>query len=307
MAMIFITGVPETGWSPPTFLPQSQVQNLPATFSPSNSYARDDEKFDLNQALPQVEFPDFDGSTPKLWIRNYESYFDIYTVPEHLKVKIASTHFTDNAKFWAQSLEFSVQELNWSNICKLISERFERDQHDQLLRQFFHIRQLDSVADFIEKFDSLVHQILAHDLKFNAATITNRFIDGLRDDIKVVVLVQRPGNLDTACSVALLQEETIKDAPRREVKRNDAGNSFRYSRRNAGNSFTPTTSNKTSDTTTGFVKIGNDSGRGSHPEDKAATLMNYRKAKGLCYKCGMKWSPTHKCSNFVPLHVVEEL
>ena len=35
--------------------------------------------------------------------------------------------------------------------------------------------------------------------------------------------------------------------------------------------------------------------------------MNYRRAKGLCYKCGQKWSPRHKCATSVPLHVVEEL
>jgi hypothetical protein len=36
---------------------------------------------------------------------------------------------------------------------------------------------------------------------------TMRFIDGLRVDIKAIVLVLRPHNLDTACTVALLQEE----------------------------------------------------------------------------------------------------
>jgi hypothetical protein len=35
--------------------------------------------------------------------------------------------------------------------------------------------------------------------------------------------------------------------------------------------------------------------------------MSYRRAKGLCYKCGLEWSPSHKCAIFVPLHVVEEL
>jgi hypothetical protein len=33
-----------------------------------------------------------------------------------------------------------------------------------------------------------------------------RFIDGLRDDIKSIIIVQRPVNLDTACYLALLQE-----------------------------------------------------------------------------------------------------
>ena len=149
-----------------------------------------------------------------------------------LKVKLASMHLTGNAAFWAQSLEFSIRDLAWNDFCKLISDRFERDQHNQLLRQFFHIRQLDSVADYIEKFDSLVHQILAHDPKFNAATITHRFIDGLRDDIRAVVLVQRPGNLDTASSIALLQEEeTTRESPKREFRKGEASSGFRYSGR----------------------------------------------------------------------------
>jgi hypothetical protein len=33
---------------------------------------------------------------------------------------------------------------------------------------------------------------------------TTRFIDGLRADIKAIVLVLRPKDLDTACTVAML-------------------------------------------------------------------------------------------------------
>ena len=35
--------------------------------------------------------------------------------------------------------------------------------------------------------------------------------------------------------------------------------------------------------------------------------MAYRKAKGLCYKCGLKWGSQHKCPESVSLHVVEKL
>jgi hypothetical protein len=34
--------------------------------------------------------------------------------------------------------------------------------------------------------------------------------------------------------------------------------------------------------------------------------MAYRKAKVLCYKCGLRWSPTRTCSRTVRLHLVEE-
>lgn len=42
-------------------------------------------------------------------------------------------------------------------------------------------------------------------------------------------------------------------------------------------------------------------------EDKLATLKAFRHRNGLCFKCGEKWNPTHKCPTHVSLHVLEEL
>ena len=39
-----------------------------------------------------------------------------------------------------------------------------------------------------------------------------------------------------------------------------------------------------------------------------SAMKAYRRANGLCYKCGKKWSPNnHTCPAAVSLHVVEEL
>ena len=35
------------------------------------------------------------------------------------------------------------------------------------------------MAKYTKKFDELVHQILAHDAKFNSANVVSKFIDGL--------------------------------------------------------------------------------------------------------------------------------
>jgi hypothetical protein len=42
-------------------------------------------------------------------------------------------------------------------------------------------------------------------------------------------------------------------------------------------------------------------------EDKLSTLKQHRRKHGLCFKCGGKWSITHKCPEQIPLHVLEEL
>lgn len=120
--------------------------------------------------------------------------------------------------------------------------------------------------------------------------------------------MQRPGNLDTASSIVLLQEETTKDAPtpKREYKKNEANSSFRYSGRGSSLSFSNHNS-KNTEGATAQTKKGTESSKGGQSEDKLGTLMSYRRAKGLCYKCGMKWNPGHKCANTVSLHVVEEM
>ena len=52
-------------------------------------------------------------------------------------------------------------------------------------------------------------------------------------------------------------------------------------------------------------RIG-DSNRGKPGDDKLVALKNYRKVKGLCFKCGEKWSPGHRCQ-VVSLYAMEEV
>lgn len=43
----------------------------------------------INHPLPLMDFPEFDGSGPKVWVRNAENYFEMYFVPEHFKSGLA--------------------------------------------------------------------------------------------------------------------------------------------------------------------------------------------------------------------------
>jgi hypothetical protein len=64
------------------------------------------------------------------------------------------------------------------------------------------------VQDYIDRFTELVDQLVAYQhSSSNHCYYTTRFVDGLKDEIKFVILVQSPVDLDTACSLALLREE----------------------------------------------------------------------------------------------------
>lgn len=78
-----------------TFIPSPVTGEKDShTFSPvplvlSRPYHFDAGQIQFNHAVPPVEFPDFDGSSSKLWVKNCENYFDLYAVPDSHKSKIA--------------------------------------------------------------------------------------------------------------------------------------------------------------------------------------------------------------------------
>jgi len=148
-----------------------------------------------------------------------------------------------------------------------------------------------------------VHQLLAHDPGFNPSVITSRFVDGLRNDIKAVVLVHRPKDLDTASSLAILQEEVLLGSSSKEVKQFEVYTSGKPMSKSWGQSVPI----KQADQARIEDKKFSATPKSKPQSEKLATLMAYRKAKGLCYKCGNKWGPQHHCPESVSLHVVEEL
>jgi hypothetical protein len=73
----------------------------------------------------------------------------------------------------------------------------------------------------VDRFVDLIEQLSAYTANPNHLFYTTCFIDGLRADIHAIILVQHPQDLDTACTLALLQEEAIEPGQRREFHKTD--------------------------------------------------------------------------------------
>jgi len=52
---------------------------------------------------------------------------------------------------------------------------------------------------------------------------------------------------------------------------------------------------------------GDDGRRGRDVDAKLNTLCDYRLARGLCIRCGEKWSHDHHCPEQIQLHVLQEV
>ena len=113
-------------------------------------------------------------------------------------------HFHGAAKRWLSSVEDQLATISWSDFCSQLLLRFARDEHELLLRRLFQIRQTGPVNEYINQFVALVDDLKAYTKHPDPLYYTQCFLDGLRDEIKDVLLVQRPSTLDTACVLAQL-------------------------------------------------------------------------------------------------------
>lgn len=114
-------------------------------------------------------------------------------------------------------MEEEIRQGNWEFLCQAVMERFGKDQHALLIRQLFHIYQTNSVQEYIDKYTRLVELLIAYGLNTDPLYYAMRFVDGLRADIRSAVHLQRHATLDIACMLALLQEELMDPARRRDV------------------------------------------------------------------------------------------
>ena len=67
-----------------------------------------------------------------------------------------------------------------------------------------------------------------------------RFIDGLKDDIRSIVLIQRPQDLDSAFVLAALQEEVADSSRKKGVPQTGFPSIQAYSEESTTSSFTST-------------------------------------------------------------------
>lgn len=106
-----------------------------------------------NHRVPKLDFPKFDGTDPVDWKMRCEHYFDVNNTFPRLWVRIATIYFSGRASSWLRSSKAHVRYPNWEHFCIAVSNKFDRDLHETLIRQMDYIKQVGSVWEYYEKFD----------------------------------------------------------------------------------------------------------------------------------------------------------
>jgi hypothetical protein len=87
----------------------------------------------------------------------------MYDVDPEVWVHVATVHFEGPTMWWLQSINHHVHDTSWKELCSWIHDRFGRYQHESLIRQLFHIKQIGTVQEYINKFSELVDQLVSYE------------------------------------------------------------------------------------------------------------------------------------------------
>uniref|UniRef100_A0A7C9CVQ1 Retrotransposon gag domain-containing protein n=2 Tax=Opuntia streptacantha TaxID=393608 RepID=A0A7C9CVQ1_OPUST len=63
--------------------------------------------------LPKPEFPSFDGSNPRNWVKKCSRYFALCNIPDSQRVDVASIHLTGKAETWFAHYSAVRKNMDW--------------------------------------------------------------------------------------------------------------------------------------------------------------------------------------------------
>ena len=90
----------------------------------------------------KLEFPKFDGSNPRIWIKKCCKYFDLCKIPNEQKVDLASLNMTGKAENWVTSYLANRIRVDWNDFVIDLNARF-RDEKGIYVEEFNKLQQID--------------------------------------------------------------------------------------------------------------------------------------------------------------------
>ncbi|KAD2393740.1 hypothetical protein E3N88_40717 [Mikania micrantha] len=258
--------------------------------------------FNGNQnRFTKIDFPKFNGENIEGWLCKVEHFFVIDSTPDNLKVRYAIVHLEDIALLWHQSFVQSrggsIEGMSWGEYKGFINSRFAEVLGQDAMGALANLKQQGTLRDFCKQFDLALTKVTICD-----EYAVSLFLRAVKPEIGYPLRLLRPRNLPEAYLLARIQDESInvlQPTPIRTVK--PAYSSFPAST-NTKFSSGVTASNLPLLPSPPLKSKPTVARRLSHKE------IEEKRAKGECFGCSEKYTPTHQCKNkqLFSIELVEE-
>ena len=269
-------------------------------------------------AAKKIKLPEFHGFDPQGWIKKADLYFEIHGTPPHLCIRLAQLSMVGVAQHWFTIVNQIYESLSWEQLTRELLQRFSGLEIQNPYEQLATIKQVTSIHDYIDDFEYLLSLVP----RLPESQALGYFVAGLRDEVKRWVRLHRPQSRLDAMYLAKDVEEMIQPS-----SGNTSLSRFRYQfgsgspygqayetrlsplGRDQKGPMSPLNSDKgtfqspdanrsfSSSRIPGVLPFDNphSGNRNRGVRSLTRTEWEERRKKGLCFRCGQQFGPTHKC------------
>jgi len=85
---------------------------------------------------PRIEFPQFDGTNPRGWVKKCSKYFNLCKTPSQQKVELASLDMIGKAETWYNGYSLGRQHVIWEDFVVDVCARFRDELGSQVVQDF---------------------------------------------------------------------------------------------------------------------------------------------------------------------------
>ena len=269
--------------------------------------------------LRKLDMPIFSGEDPLGWVFRMERYFKIGKIDDKERLDAAILGLENRALNWFQWREVRAPILSWEEFKQELLARFHSAQDGSSYEMIMALKQLESVAEYIEKFEQLSSSIGTCEEEMLRAA----FLNGLKLEIKADLRLMKLTTLAELMDMSLKLEERdlIKTQmwgstrnglskdwvesyessykthyfsnPTRVCNNSEYAKSANPSTLKSS-TVIPTSETKKSEDDIKTVASSSFTNR-SVPRKFTDAEIERRRELGLCFKCDEKYYPGHRC------------
>lgn len=279
----------------------------------------------LPWAAKKIKLPEFFGFDPQGWIQKALLFFEINNIDDSLRIRLAQLSMSGVATHWFTILHQIHHPLTWEIFQSELLRRFSGLDIHNPYEQLATMQHTDSIYDYIDDFEYLLSLVPP----LPESQSMGYFIAGLQDEVQKWVRLHRPKTRLDAMMLAKDIEHLL-----RPTIHPPSHTRFRYQQGFSGgfmgggrsaSPISPRPSGLSRSDMTRPNSLSNSGSSGLHKMDSTrplgfprpntahstefATLFNRnkgvrslskadwedRRKRGLCFKCGQQYGPTHKC------------
>jgi len=88
--------------------------------------------------FPKLEFPSFDGSNPRNWVKKCSRYFVLCKIPDSQRVDVASIYLTGKVETWFASYITIKRNVDWNDFIVDVCNRFREELGSKIMEAFIN-------------------------------------------------------------------------------------------------------------------------------------------------------------------------